>query len=303
MNGVKEWIRGSRPFSFTGSVAPTLLGALWAYREGSFHVLLLLATILAILLLHAGVNLFSDYKDFSNKVDVPGSYGSSGVLLEGTLTPQAARIGGLIFLLAGTLIGVGLGLLQGPMVLVLGLAGAIIGYSYTGSPLKLKYRGLGAPAVFLIYGPMIALGSYYVQAQHFSWGILALSVPMGLLTTCILHSNDVRDMSYDKAAGIKTLSLGIGRQGAELVYNGMLYGAYAAILVMIVTRLLPVWSLVCLASLPVAFRLTRTLADSKGGAEGIRLLDQQSAQLHTQFSVLMLASLWLPLLFQQGVLS
>jgi 1,4-dihydroxy-2-naphthoate octaprenyltransferase len=303
MNSVKAWIRGSRPFSFTGSVAPTLLGALWAYHEGSFHALLLVATLVAILFLHAGVNLFSDYKDFSNKVDVPGSYGSSGVLLEGTLTPQAARRGGLIFIIAGTLLGIGLGLLQGPMVLVLGLAGALVGYSYTGSPLKLKYRGLGAPAVFLIYGPMIALGAFYVQAQHFSWDVLALSIPMGLLTTCILHSNDIRDMSYDKAAGIKTLSLGIGRRGAELVYNGMLYGAYVALLVMIVTRLLPVWSLVGLASLPVAFQLTRTLADSKGGSEGIRLLDQQSAQLHTQFSVLMLASLWLPLLFQQGVFS
>ena len=295
MNRFALWIRAIRPFSFTGSVAPVLLGALWAFHDGVFSGVFLALSVLAILLLHAGVNVSSDYDDYVNKIDVPGSYGSSGVLLEGSLPPRQVRRGGLVLLLLGAALGLVLAYLRGPLIYGIGAAGVIAGYFYTGKPLKLKYRGLGAPAVLIAFGPLMTVGSYYVQAQKFSWLAVALSIPLGLLTTAILHANDMRDMSFDKAAGIKTLSLSVGRKGATLLYNVMIYGAYFMLLVLLVFQILPIWSLVCLATLPLAFQLSRQVNTSSPN-ETLRNLDQKTAGLQLQFSLLLMVSLSFPLL-------
>lgn len=296
MKRLSLWLRAIRPFSFTGSLTPVLLGALWALHEGTFQGLYLAATIVAILLLHAGVNVSSDYDDFINKIDVPGSYGSSGVLLEGLLSPRSLRRGGLILLALGVALGVLLGILRGPVIFILGALGFIAGYFYTGKPLKLKYRGLGAPAVLLAFGPLMTLGSYYVQTQQINWLVVAISIPLGLLTTGILHANDMRDMNFDQAAGIKTLSLKVGLKGATILYKGMLYGAYATVLVLLLLNILPVWSLVCFATLPLAFQLSRQVSVSDQ-TEPLRNLDQKTAGLQMQFSLLLMLSIVIPLWF------
>ena len=295
MNRFGLWLRAIRPFSFTGSVTPVLLGALWAFHDGAFSGLYLALSLLAILLLHAGVNVSSDYDDYVNKIDVPGSYGSSGVLLDGSLTPRQVRRGGLVLLLLGVGLGLLLAVLRGPFIYGIGAAGVISGYFYTGKPLKLKYRGLGAPAVLLAFGPLMTLGSYYVQAQQFSWLAVVLSIPLGLLTTAILHANDMRDMGFDQAAGIKTLSLSVGRKTATLLYNVMIYGAFFTLAVLLVLQILPVWSLVCLATLPLAFQLSRQIKTTNPD-EALRTLDQKTAGLQLQFSLLLMVSLGLPLL-------
>lgn len=83
---------------------------------------------------------------------------------------------------------------KGPFILLLGTIDALSGYSYTGKPLILKYRGSGAPLVFIIFGPLVVLGGYFVQIERISISVLFISIPVGLLATAILHANDIRDM-------------------------------------------------------------------------------------------------------------
>ncbi len=73
-----------------------------------------------------------------------------------------------MLLVLGCLIGLLLDYKRGLIILTFGIIGAICGYFYTGKPLKLKYRGLGAPMVFIIFGPLMTLGSYYLQTQEFT---------------------------------------------------------------------------------------------------------------------------------------
>lgn len=290
---IKIWLRAVRPFSFTGSVIPVTLGAILAVKQSKFQFTYFILSLFAIMLLHAAVNLISDHDDYEGKIDTKDSYGSSGVILENLLTSKQVNRGGIICLILGSLIGLFLSYEKGLFILVLGLIGAFGGYSYTGKPLMLKYKGLGAPLVFLLFGPLMVVGSYYVQMQHVSVKAFYVSIPIGLLTTAILHANDIRDIIHDKKAGIKTLSINIGKSKAKNFYYGMIILAYVSIIVMILCGILPYLSLLCLITLPIAYKNSKILYNSKLSISGLITLDKSTGKLQAQFGILLIFSILL----------
>ena len=295
-NKVNTWLRAIRPFSFTGSIIPVTLGAILAIKQNNFQFGYFILSVVAILLLHTGVNLLSDHDDYENKVDTKDSYGSSGVILENLLSSKQVLRSGMLCLILGSLIGLFLSYEKGIFVLILGVIGAFGGYSYTGKPLMLKYKGLGAPLVFLLFGPLMLIGSYYVQMQSVSMGALLISIPVGLLTTAILHANDIRDIQHDKNAGIKTLSMLVGENNAKNIYYGMLILSYVSLIIMIFFGALPLSSLLCLITLPIAYTNTKTLYNSNVSISGLITLDKTTGKLQAQFGIILIFSILLSIL-------
>ena len=121
---------------------------------------------------------------------------------------------------------------------------------------------------------------------------IAVSVPVGLLVTAILHGNEWRDISEDARVGGVTLSIKVGRRLAHSGYLMLVVGAYVALGVAVVVRALPVESLLALLSLPL---LVRVIRDSELGAMGqqraIAMIDLETAQLHAAFGFLMVIGL------------
>jgi 1,4-dihydroxy-2-naphthoate octaprenyltransferase len=294
---IKLWVRAIRPFSLSGSAILVTLGAFLAMKQNHFQFEYFILSLVAIVLLQAAVNLLSDYDDYENKVDTQDSYGSSGVILEKLLTSKQVRKGGLICLSIGCLIGAFLSYEKGIMILIIGLIGAIGGYSYTGKPLELKYKGLGAALVFVLFGPLMVIGSYYVQMQNISAEAFYISIPIGLLTTAIVHANDIRDIMHDKKAGIKTLSILVGINNSKIIYYLMIALSYILIIVMSIFRVLPFWSLLCLITLPSAYSNIRALYRSEVNAMGLITLDKTTGKLQAQFGLIMIISIVLSLLF------
>jgi len=295
---IKTWLRAIRPFSFTGCVIPVTLGAILAIKQNKFQFEYYILSVVAILFLHAAVNLLSDHDDYENKVDTKDSYGSSGVILENLLSSKQVHRGGILCLILGSLLGLFLSYEKGIFVLIIGLVGAFSGYSYTGKPLNLKYKGLGAPLVFLLFGPLMVIGSYYVQMQQVSIEAFYISIPVGLLTTAILHANDIRDIFHDEKAGIKTLSLLVGKDNAKKIYYGMLILSYVSIIVMIFFAVLPLWSLLCLITLPTAYTNAKTLYNSDISISGLITLDKSTGKLQAQFGIIMIFSISLSFLLR-----
>ena len=293
---IKTWLRAVRPFSFTGSVIPVTLGAILSIKQNRFQFQYYMLSVIAIVFLQAAVNLLSDHDDYENKVDTKDSYGSSGVILEELLSSKQVHKGGIFCLIIGSLIGLFLSYEKGLFILILGLIGAFGGYSYTGKPLRLKYKGLGAPLVFLLFGPLMVIGSYYVQMQSVSAVAFYVSIPVGLLTTAILHANDIRDILYDEKAGIKTLSMLVGRNNAKKIYCGMLLLSYLSIIVMSLSRTIPYWSLLCLITLPSAYKNAKILYSSRDSNPGLVTLDKSTAKLQAQFSIILISSILLSFL-------
>ena len=287
----KLFIRASRPFSLTASVIPVVLGGILTLKEPNFNIEYFILSIIGIIFLQASVNLLNDHDDFINKVDTKESHSSSGVVVEGLLTLKEVHKSGIILLSLGCLIGLFLAYNVGIIILILGIVGALCGYFYTGKPLMLKYRGLGAPLVFIIFGPLMTLGGYYLQMQKFTMQSFVISIPTALLTTAILHANDIRDIKHDKKAGIKTLSISIGYKNAQIVYSSLIILSYISLIIMIIFKYIPYLSLICLLTLPAAIKNINKLRNVEDSYNHIAELDKDSGKLQGQFGILLILSI------------
>jgi len=181
---------------------------------------------------------------------------------------------------------------RGWLVAVFGILGLVGGAGYTAPPLQYKFRALGVPLVFVLMGPLMVIGGYYVITGGFDWNTVAVSVPVGLLVAAILHGNEWRDISEDARAGILTLSIRAGRQMAHVGYVSLVVGAYLALAMAVAAKALPPASLLAMLSLPL---LVRAIRASELGASGeqraIAMIDLQTAQLHAAFGFLLVAGL------------
>jgi 1,4-dihydroxy-2-naphthoate polyprenyltransferase len=298
MATVALYWRSIRPFSLTVSVVPPILGSLIAVLHvpglafNWFHFVLVLV---GCMLVHAGSNTLSDYRDYKKQVDRQGTYGSSGVLVEKLMTPsELLRWAFILFFVSG-LIGSYL-VWQAPhglnLLWLIGL-GWVLAFFYTIGPFNLKYIALGDPAVFIAFGPAMTLGAYMVQSGQFSWSPVLYAVPIAMLVDAVLHSNNLRDIQNDQVAHIKTVPILFGESFAKGMYYTLVYGAYVLIPVLILTAKLPWLSLLTLISLPMAVKAAGMVKSKSSVPEKqFAMIDAITAQLHSAFSVLLIVGLF-----------
>jgi len=153
----------------------------------------------------------------------------------------------------------------GWQLLVVGIASILAGVLYTGGPRPYGYEGLGELFVFLFFGVVAVVGSYYVQTEDLRWEAFALSVPVGLLASAILVVNNVRDIETDRRAGKRTLAVKLGRDTARRLYAGMLALSFVAPVAVWLAGGLSAWLLLSLAALPLAVPLNRIVGTRTDG--------------------------------------
>jgi len=293
MSRIALWWRAARPFSFTVSLIPPILGGLIAAVENPGIHLNLFRFILAgigCMTAHAGANLLSDYYDFKTRVDRKGTFGSSGVLVSGILSPGQVFTGGWIALLLAGVIGAYLVFATpgGAFLVWLILIGGILGVFYTAKPFEFKYHALGDLAVFISFGPAMVLGAYFVQAHQFSWKPVLYAIPVGFLVDAVLHSNNLRDIVNDGVVKIKTVPILIGEKRAKIMYQALVFGAYLLTLILVVTAGLTAFALLVFVSLPLAVKVTNMVRHKETAPlEKFVMIDAATAQVHLAFGLLM----------------
>ena len=112
-------------------------------------------------------------------------------------------------------------------------------------------------ATFIGSGPLIVVGSYYVQAQRVTNEALWASIPIGLLGAALIWINEFPDYVADKAAGKNTLVVVLGRRRAVWGYVALLVGCYMAVAVGVGLSLLPTALLLMFLTLPLAYNNIR----------------------------------------------
>jgi 1,4-dihydroxy-2-naphthoate octaprenyltransferase len=292
MRRAGAWFEIARPFSFTASTVPVAAGGALAALDGRLDWPLFVGALIAAVLLHIGTNVVNEIYDVRKGIDSITSPRASHALLKGRLSEHEA------FMLAAVAfagcVGIGAWLIaaRGWPVAVFGVLGLIGGLGYTAPPLEYKFHALGPPLVFLLMGPLMVVGSYYVSSGTFTWAALVASLPVGLLVTAILHGNEWRDVSEDARAGISTLSIRAGRGFAHELYLTLVIGAYLVLALAVALGALPPLSLLAMLSLPLLVRAVRA---SELGATGqqraIAMIDLETAQLHAAFGFLLVAGL------------
>jgi 1,4-dihydroxy-2-naphthoate octaprenyltransferase len=292
---LKIWFLATRPWSFTMTAISVGVGGAVAALDGAFDVWLFLLTLVGAVCVHGATNLINDYFDYKSGVDRPGAPTTlyrPHPLVQGLISPRAVLWVSVGLYAIAAIIGLALLALKGAGLLWFILVGAIASFFYTAGPIKYKYLALGELAVFLMWGPVIVGGTYFVQRGSLSLDAVLISVPFGLLVALVLLANNLRDIDYDRSAGIATLGTLLGQQKTRVLYQGLILLAYLAIALLIALKILSPWGVLVFFSAPVAFRLIRTLQ-----REIPNDADARTAQLDTLFGVWLIVGLILEKIF------
>lgn len=263
-NKMKIWVAEVRAPFFTATVVPILLGAVIAWaRTGAFHWGYFLLTMLGGLLLHTGTNVANDYFDHKSGTDdvnvefVRPFTGGSRMIQEGLLTPKEVISGALAAYVLAAIIGLYLAYVRGPMIIVLGLIGLLSGFFYTAPPINLVSRGIGEFFIGLNFGVLMTLGAFYAQTGYLDWEPVVASIPVALLIAGVLYINEFQDAPADGSVGKDHLVVRFGRRRAAVGYAILMALTYAWITGAALLRITSPFTLIALATLPVAIGAVR----------------------------------------------
>ncbi len=216
---IKVWILAARPRTFPAALVPVMLGTALAMRDGAFALVPASLCLVFALLIQIGTNFANDYYDYMSGADSPDRIGPVRAVAAGLVEPEVMRrvMSGVFF--AALLLGSVLILYGGWWLLFVGIASVFSGIAYTGGPYPLGYHGLGDLFVFLFFGIIAVMFTYYVQAGAFTLDSFFVSLAVGALTTNILVVNNLRDIETDRAAGKRTLAVWFGRRFSIIQYQ------------------------------------------------------------------------------------
>ncbi len=207
-------------------------------------------------------------------------YGGSGVLTEGLLTVRQMTTAACLCFGLTIVTGLYLTYVCGVLVLLFGIFGMASSILYTMPPIKFGYRGWGEVAHLVNFGPVIVLGSYVVQTGRLSWEPFLASLVPGFMMWSMILNNEVPDYDADRAGGKNNLVVRLGRETARTLYMGGLFMAYLVPIIGTLLQVLPVYSLLALSSLPLAWRSIRILNDHLYDPPGMAPANLAMIQTH-----------------------
>src|SRR6476660_4547076 len=264
-SAVRIWVMAARVRTLPAAVAPVLVGTSLALGDGRFRALAFVAALLGAIFIQVGTNLSNDYSDARRGADTEDRLGPVRVTAGGLVPPSQVLLATYVTFGFAVACGAYLIAVAGWELLAVGAASILAGVLYTGGPRPYGYEGLGELFVFLFFGIVAVVGSYFVQVQDLPWEAFVCAVPVGLLASAILVVNNVRDLDTDRRAGKRTLAVRLGRERTRTVYGLMLYLAYVSAPLPWVLGALSEWLLLPLVLLLLAVQLARTVRNHTDG--------------------------------------
>ena len=253
------WIVKMRAPFFTAAIVPVCLGTAVAWATtGAFNLWYFLLTLIGAVCLNAGTNMTNDYFDHTwGSDDINTEFanpftGGSRLIQMGIVKPTVFLWQGIVFFVAGSIIGIVLIFTRGLWILWLGLVGVFSGYFYTAPPLRLVRTGLGEPLIGLSFGPLMVLGSYFTQTQTVSWEPVIASLPVAILIALVVWINQFQDMRADAAVGKNHWVVRLGRERAATAYGLLLALVYLSLLGGAISGVVTPFALIGLLTLPMA---------------------------------------------------
>ncbi len=268
MDPVSKWLIITRAAVFSMTFLSGLIGGLLAITQVEKPDWLNFAlAVIGLILAHAANNMTNDYFDLEAGVDndeYARALYAPHPILSGLISKRSLLVGIVVINLFEAGIMLFLTLRSGWPVLLFAAVGLFISVFYVAPPIKLKHRGLGEPGVFLVWGPLMIGGSYYVTAgQMPSLDIWLATIPYAIIVTTVLIGKHIDKLEVDKTKGINTLPVLLG-EWVSLILNMTLMIAYYAIIIgLVVVGNLGMWSLLVLLALPRLVQVLRIYREPK----------------------------------------
>ncbi len=250
-----RWLIATRGAVLVMTFLSATLGGLFAALVGAFDAGRYILVAVGLVVAHGASNLFNDYWDYKQGVDTDNyfraQYGPHP-LVAGLFTERQL----LQWAIGTTVIPVAIGLYLAwavsPWVLLFAFLGGFVMMSYAGKPFPLKYLGLGEPAVFLTWGPLMVGGSYFCITGTLPLWVILASFPYALGTTGVLFGKHIDKIQDDTKKGIHTLPVLLGERRARAVSIGIFAMMYVLVVPLVLLGWLPWLVLLVFLSLPRA---------------------------------------------------
>lgn len=230
------WVEAARPRTLPLALSSILIGSFTASAEGFFNPWIFGLACLTTIFLQVLSNFANDYGDTQNGADLAGRIGPARAVQTGVITPQQMFRAIILFatlsLFSGiTLLWVAFGSFISPAFLQflgLGILCIVAAYTYTAGKKPYGYAGLGDISVFLFFGLVGGVGSYYLYSQTWSLTSLLPALSSGFFATGVLNINNIRDIASDTRAGKKTIPARFGKKKALIYHWFLLIGGMTA---------------------------------------------------------------------------
>ncbi|XP_033641783.1 ubiA prenyltransferase domain-containing protein 1-like [Asterias rubens] len=282
---LKSYIVALRPWSFSASLNPVILGSAIAFKTQpeqsvtSGNLVIFMAALVAVLSVHGAGNLVNTYYDYMKGIDSKKS--DDRTLVDGILSPDDVATFGQVLYIVGCLAIAALYFFSPAKlehIALLYFGGLSSSFLYTGG-LGLKYLALGDLVIMFTFGPLSVMFAYTMQIGTMHILPLLYAIPLAMNTEAILHSNNTRDMEADKKAGIVTIAMCLGKTGSYILYTLLMFVPYITFAIMGVNFSLAY--LLPFLTLPMAFSLEK---DFRRGE--MAKLPQRTAKLNLLFGAL-----------------
>lgn len=261
---LESWMLAARPKTLPAAFPPVIIGSALAYSEGMFHPVAALIALLCAILIQIGTNFVNDLYDFLHGKDTAERVGPERALATGLISVNEMKAGIIITFVVTFLLGLYLVYLGGWFILIIGLLSIAAGIAYTAGPFPLAYNGLGDIFVFIFFGLVGTVGTYYVQTLELNAISFWAAIPVGALITNILVINNYRDIEEDRSNGKNTLAVIFGERFARYQYVLFTIISYSILLVVYFTYKESIVIFLPLLSLPIALKLIKMIYTLKG---------------------------------------
>ena len=261
---IDTWILASRPKTLPAAMVPVLIGTSIVSFETKVNFLAAIIALICALLIQIGTNFVNDLYDYLSGADSDRRKGPTRALASGMLSVNEMKMAIIIVFSITFLLGLYLVYISTWITLLIGLLSIFAGIAYTAGPYPLAYNGLGDVFVFLFFGIVGTVGTYYVQVVSISPLVFWASIPVGALITNILVVNNYRDIEEDRIVGKNTLAVKMGGRFTRFQYLLFMLLSYMILFVVYFTYNQSIFVFLPLLTLPLAVRLIMMIYKYKG---------------------------------------
>lgn len=264
----EEWIAGARPKTLAAAIAPVLVGTAFAgYNADALNFFLALVVGVG---LQVGVNYANDFSDGIKGTD-KDRVGPMRLVGSGAAGPEAVKRAAVIAIGVAAIAGVFLAARSSWILIGIGAFAIVAAWTYTGGPKPYGYFALGEVSVFIFFGLVATLGTYYAHVGSLSLEVVLASFAMGSLACAILVLNNLRDLERDKTAGKITLAVKIGDSQTRRLYQGLIFTPILIALALVPTSF---YFLLAFLALPQIFKVAASIRTGASGSALIELLER-----------------------------
>jgi 1,4-dihydroxy-2-naphthoate octaprenyltransferase len=287
LSQLQIWILASRPKTLLAAFVPVIVGSSLALAENKLNILASTVALICSVLIQIGTNFTNDLYDFMKGADNKNRIGPLRVLNAGLVSVTKMKIVTAITFLFAFIFGLYLVQIGGPLVFTIGVISIIAGLAYTAGPYPLAYHGLGDIFVFIFFGVVGTVGTYFVNTHQIAGIAFISSIPVGALITNILVVNNYRDIEQDKLVGKNTLAVKLGKSFSRYEYLILIGSSFFVPLLIFRFYEVSEWIFLPYVTLPIAYKLIYMLFTLEGTAlnKMLELTAKYSALYGILFSI------------------